>query len=91
MADIDLDRDEIFALVNAQAQVKAAVRGRASRMSARIRRELAKTGIDASVSIRDHPLPTGRTSVDIVVEPTNPKDERRVGRIARNAGRAVRR
>ena len=91
MADIDLDRDEIFALVNAQAQVKAGVRGRASRMTARIRRELAKTGIDASVSIRDHPLPTGRTSVDVVVEPTNPKDERRVGRIARNAGRAVRR
>lgn len=88
---IEITPDEIFALVMSTAQVQSKVQGRAAKIAARVRRELHRAGIDASVSIRQHGLPTGRSSYDVVVQPADPADERRCGAIARRAQREVRR
>ena len=88
---IEITPDEIFAMVMSTAQVQSKVQGRAAKIAARVRRELRRAGIEASVSIRQHGLPTGRSSYDVVVNPVDPDDERRCGAIARRAAREVRR
>lgn len=84
-----LDADEIFALAMDQPAVKAAVKKRASQIAARARKEFGRAGLDATVRIRDHPLPTGRTSVDVVADFDDGVEgmDRRVGKILRRAGR----
>lgn len=84
---VDIDADDLFVQANDDARVKAAVRKRAASMTSRVRKELARADVKASVSIRDHPLPNGRTSVDVYVEAADDKDARTVGRIVRRAGR----
>ncbi|WP_139311895.1 hypothetical protein [Corynebacterium sp. CNJ-954] len=86
MADTALSADDIFALANNTPEVKLGVKKQAAKIAARTRKELARAGVDASVSIRDHPLSSGRTSVDVVVDAPD-GTERIAGRILRRAGR----
>lgn len=89
MADNSLDSDELFALANSDARVLAGVQKVAAKVAARTRKELDRAKIDASVTVRDHPLASGRASVDVVADAPE-GSERRVARILRRAGREAR-
>ncbi|MGP9619842.1 hypothetical protein [Corynebacterium sp. AOP34-BR1-29] len=84
--DIDLDADELFVLANADPRVRAGVRKVAAGSARRARKELARAGIDAPVTLRDRILSNGRTTVDVAAEVPEGK-ERQVARIMRRAGR----
>lgn len=85
-----LDADELFVLANQTNAVKAAVEKRAANIAVRTRRQLAKSGVEASVRVRDHPLASGRASRDVAVT-VDEKDRRRAGRVLRRTAREVRR
>ncbi|WKD60919.1 hypothetical protein CCICO_04410 [Corynebacterium ciconiae DSM 44920] len=87
--EIDIDGDALFQQAMQQTVVKAALQARASRIAALARKDLARAGIDASVTIRPHALPSGRASLDVGCE-VDDKYERRVGRIMRRAARGGR-
>ncbi len=90
MARIELDTDAIFQQVMQSSAVRAKVRERASKISTLIRRDLNRAGIVAGVQIREHAHANGRCGVDIIGS-VDEKNARRAGRIARRAGRSVRR
>lgn len=86
MADIDIDADELFVLANDTTEVKAAGKKVAAKVASRVRKELARAGVDAEVSIREHRLGNGRMSYDVTANVPDGK-ERTAGRIFRRAGR----
>lgn len=90
MARIDLDTDAFFQQVMQDKSVQAKTRDRITKIANRTRRDLAKAGIDATVTIEENATPTGRASFNIRGQ-VNDKDKRRAGRIARRAARSVRR
>lgn len=90
MARIDLDTDAIFLQVMQSPKVQAKARERATKIATRTRRDLAKAGIDATVTIEENATPTGRASFNVRGQVPD-KDKRRAGRIARRAARSVRR
>lgn len=90
MAEHGLSSDELFVLANNTSAVKAAVEKRAANIATRTRRDLGRAGVDAKVTIRDHPLATGRHSRDVAVTVAD-DDRRRAGRIVRRAAREVKR
>lgn len=85
-----LDADTLFVLANRTNTVQAAIQKRAANVATRARRQLARNGVDATVQVRDHPLPNGRASRDVVVS-ADDKNIRRAARIVRRAAREVRR
>lgn len=90
MVRVEIDSDAIFQQVMGTAKVQAKVNERAAKISGRIRRDLNRAGVDATVSIREYAQPTGRYSLNIVGN-VDEKHARKAGRIARRAGRSVRR
>lgn len=86
----NLDADTLFVLANRTNAVQAAIQKRAANVATRARRQLARNGVDATVQVRDHPLPNGRASRDVVVT-ADDKNIRRAARIVRRAAREVRR
>lgn len=91
MAQNEIDTDAIFQQVMAMPMVKAKVQDRAAKVSARIRRDLNKAGITATVTSDPYHGTTGRASYNISGSVTDPTQARRAGRIARRAARSVRR
>lgn len=93
MADgvgIEINGDELFVLGNKTNAVQAAMEKRAANVATRARRQLARSGIDASVRVSNHPVASGRAARDVAVT-ANPKNIRRAARIVRRAAREVRR
>lgn len=86
----EIDADAIFSAAMRTARVRGAVMSKGTRMAAHARREINRAGVDATVQVREHPLSTGRASVDVVVNVADDKDRRRAGRIIRRAGRGAR-
>lgn len=91
MAHIDLDTDAIFQQVMATPRVNAKARERSTKIANKIRLDLAKAGIDATVTVEKTPTATGRASYNVKGSVKNPQDSRRAGRIARRAARSIRR
>lgn len=87
---IQLDGDDLFVLANKTNAVRAGIERRAANVATRARRQLKKTGVDATVKITDHPIASGRTSRDVAVT-ADEKNIRRAARIVRRAAREVRR
>lgn len=89
MARADIDTDVLFQQVMSQPKVKAKLMQKATRIATLARKDLARAGLDANVTIKERHLPTGRASLDVVCA-VKPDDERRAGRIMRRAGRGGR-
>lgn len=90
MARVELDTDAIFQQVMSTNRVQAKTRERAAKIVTRIRRDLAKAGINAEVEIKEYAHDNGRYGLNIVGRVAD-HEARRAGRIARRAGRSVRR
>lgn len=90
MAQIDIDTDAIFMQVMADPKVDAKVQERATKIANRARRDLIKAGIDATVKVEPHATPTGRAAYNVTGTVAD-KNARTAGRIARRAGRTIRR
>lgn len=86
----DIDTDAIFMQVMQDKRVDAKINERANKIAVRTRRDLARAGIDAKVKVEPHYTPTGRAAYNVTGDVAE-QDERRAGRIARRAGRSVRR
>lgn len=90
MVRVELDADAIFQQVMSTNAVHAKVHNRAAKISTKIRRDLNKAGIEAGVEVKEYAHANGRFGLNIVGR-VDDKDARRAGRIARRAGRSVRR
>lgn len=90
MVRVELDTDAIFQQVMNTNAVHAKVHNRAAKISTKIRRDLNKAGIEAGVEVKEYEHANGRFGLNIVGH-VDDKDARRAGRIARRAGRSVRR
>ena len=86
-----IDADDLFVLANQTPQVQAAVENVAAKGAVRTRRALARSGIDADVTVTPRKLSTGRAARDVIVTVNDEKDRRRAGRIVRRSVREVRR
>lgn len=85
-AEFDMSADDLFVMANQHPAVQAGVRKVAAGSARRARKELARAGIDAPVSLRDRTLPNGRTVVDVGAETPDGKGYQ-VRKIMRRAGR----
>lgn len=90
MVRVEIDSDAIFQQVMGTTKVQAKVNERAAKISGRIRRDLNRAGIDATVSIREYAHANGRYGVNVMGNASD-EDSRKAKRIARRAGRSVRR
>lgn len=87
---VDIDTDGIYMQVMQDKSVDAKVRERATRIANKARRDITRAGIDATIKVEPHYTPSGRASYNVTGEVAE-KDARRAGRIARRAGRSIRR
>ena len=90
MVRVEIDSDAIFQQVMGTTKVQAKVNERAAKISTRIRRDLNRAGVDATVSIREYAHSNGRFGVNVMGNASD-EDSRKAKRIARRAGRSVRR
>ncbi|MGP9760237.1 hypothetical protein [Corynebacterium sp. AOP12-C2-36] len=64
--NVDLDYDELFAQVNQTTQLRAGVRKVGTQVAADARRQTAKEGGKATITLREAPQPNGRYAMDVV-------------------------
>lgn len=88
---VELNTDELFHMAMQTSTVEAAVANRAAKIAVRTRRELGRAKVEATVSIDDHYLLTGRASKNVTVTVSDEAHRRKAGRILRRAGREIRR
>lgn len=87
--DISIDADDLFIQANQTTQLRSAVRDKATRIAARARQITSKDDGDATISIRENPLPNGRYGMDVVSdaddEEFGTESRKRVGALRRAA------
>lgn len=85
----DIDADALYQQVMNQPAVQAKVMARAAKIATVARRDMARGGVEGSVSVVRHSLPTGRASFDVRWDGKD-KHRRRAARVLRRAGRGAR-
>lgn len=90
MVRVEIDSDAIFQQVMGTTKVQAKVNERAAKISGRIRRDLNRAGVDATVTVREYAHSNGRYGVNVMGN-VDEKHARKAKRFARRAGRSVRR